>query len=118
MPKINVKVTVTTPEERIENKYKAIFYPESREIIYQEEDGTKTKVNLVKAKLRRDNSKLEMEYFFDLKKKTEGTIYVKELQKKLMVKISTKKLKITNDSMEIQYKVEKEDYKYNLEVIK
>ena len=44
MSKINIKVTLTTPLKTIDNTYKAIFHPELQQIVYLEDDKTKTTI--------------------------------------------------------------------------
>ena len=51
MPKINIKVTLITPEQKEVKQYKAIFHPEENSIMYKEQDKTTTKVNLKYKKL-------------------------------------------------------------------
>ncbi len=117
MPKINIKITLKTKEQTIENKYKAIFHPETNIIIYQEEDKTKTQFDLRNLRLRRENENLWMEYFFKEQEKTRGTIKVKKLKQDLQVNIQTKKIMQQNKNIEIEYQLEDEKYKYKLEVI-
>lgn len=118
MSKINVKITLTTPETTIEKKYKAIFLTEEKEIIYQEDDKTKTKINLQKLRLERENETLWMEYLFNKQKPTKGTIKIKDLNQQLKLNIQTKKINQQNQNIEIEYQLENENYKYKLEVIK
>ena len=50
MSKINIKVTLTTPLKTIDNTYKAIFHPELQQIVYLEDDKTKTTIELKNVK--------------------------------------------------------------------
>lgn len=117
MPKINIKITLKTPDTTTENNYKAIFHPETNIIIYQEEDKTKSQFDLRNLRLRRENKSLWMEYLFNEQEKTKGTIKVKELNQSLQVNIQTKKINQQNKNVEIEYQLEDEKYKYKLEVI-
>jgi hypothetical protein len=117
MPKINIKITLKTKEQTIENKYKAIFHPETNIIIYQEEDKTKTQFDLRNLRLRRENENLWLEYLFNEQEKTKGIIKIKELNQNLQVNIQTQKINQQNKNIEIEYQLEEESYKYKLEVI-
>lgn len=117
MSKINIKVTLITPEKLMNNTYKAIFHPELQEIVYLEDDKTKTTVELKTTKLRRENTELWMEYKFEQQNITQGIIKVKDLNKKLLVNIKTTKVTQENKNIEIEYELENENYKYKLEVI-
>ena len=46
MPRITIKVTLTTPEKTIKDTYNAIFHPEENSIVYKDQDNTTTKINL------------------------------------------------------------------------
>ena len=52
MPRITIKVTLTTPEKTIKDTYNAIFHPEENSIVYKDQDNTTTKINLNEKKLR------------------------------------------------------------------
>ena len=117
MPKINIKITLKTKEQTIENKYKAIFFFFSNIIIYQEEDKTKNQFDLRNLRLRRENENLWLEYLFNEQEKTKGIIKIKELNQNLQVNIQTKKINQQNKNIEIEYQLEEESYKYKLEVI-
>ncbi len=117
MPKINIKVILITPEQSMNNTYKAIFHPELQEIVYLEDDKTKTTIQLKESKLRRENANLWMEYPFEEQNSTQGIIKVKDLNKNILVNIRTKRLIRENKNIEIEYELENENYKYKLEVI-
>lgn len=117
MPKINIKVSLITPEQSINNTYKAIFHPNSQEIVYLEEDKTKMTIQLKKTKLRREKEDLWMEYSFKEQNITQGIIKIKSLNKSVLVNIKTIKLIQKNKNIEIEYELENENYKYKLEVI-
>ena len=117
MPRLNIKITLTTPEETIENIYNAIFQPDQNIIIYKEKDDTKTKFNLKSLKLRRENKELIMEYLFKQEQLTIGIVEIKSLQKRVELNLKTKKILQSKDKVEIFYQIEEEQYKYKLEVI-
>lgn len=117
MPKINVKITLTTPETITENIYSAIFQPNQNIIIYKEQDATKTKLDMKRLKLRRENDELMMEYLFKPKQSTVGLVEIKSLQKRLELNLTTKEIIQSKNKIEIFYELEKEQYKYKLEVI-
>ncbi len=117
MPKIQVKVTLTTPDINDEKIYNAIFHPDENSIVYKEENNTTTKFDLNKMKLRRENKELYMEYQFNEKASTTGKIEVKSINQKLELKLKTKAIIKKQDKIEIEYQVEEDRYKYKLEVI-
>ena len=84
-------------------------------IMYIEIDKlrTRTTYNYEKNVLRRLNDKYKIEYIFDKNKITEGIIETKE--HKVIVKIETKKMKIENDNIEIEFKVEGQAITYKVE---
>lgn len=118
MPKINIKVTVGSNENKDSYKIKAIMNEEK--IIYHEKDEKNTKVifdwknNL----LIRNNSDILMTYPFDLNNKTIGNIEVKELNKYLNLSIETIKYDISDIKKELKFKVEDEEIIYIIEVLK
>ena len=117
MPKIDIKVTLITPEQKEVKQYKAIFHPEENSIMYKEEDKTTTKVNLKYKKLRRENEELLMEYLFDEEKNTKGRVTIKSLNKTLELNLKAKKINQVDKNIEINYVLENDEYKYKLEVI-
>lgn len=117
MPKINIKVTLITPEQKEVKQYKAIFHPEENSIMYKEQDKTTTKVNLKYKKLRRENEELLMEYLFDEEKNTKGRVTIKSLNKTLELNLKATKINQVDKNIEINYVLENDEYKYKLEVI-
>ena len=84
-------------------------------IMYIENDElhTRTTYNYENNVLRRRNDNYKIEYIFDKNKITEGIIETKE--HKVIVKIETKKMKIENDNIEIEFKVEGQAITYKVE---
>lgn len=117
MPKINIKVTLITPDLIEEKTYPALFHSTQNQIIYQEKDKTITKVDLAQAKLQRENEELWMEYSFDESMPTTGYVKIKKLNQKVLLNLNTKKIIKEKKKFEINYQVENQDYKYTLEVI-
>ena len=117
MSKIQVKVTLLTPEINYVDQYNAIFHPDQNEITYNEKDDTKTKINTKALKLRRENEKLIMEYKFVENSTTVGKVFLKDFSKKIELKINTKKIKQNTNNLEIEYELENEIYKYKIEVL-
>ena len=117
MPKINIKVTLITPEQKEVKQYKAIFHPEENSIMYKEQDKTTTKVNLKYKKLRRENEELLMEYLFAEEKNTKGRVTIKSLNKTLELNLKATKINQVDKNIEINYVLENDEYKYKLEVI-
>ena len=72
MPTINIKVTLITPEDKLEENYKAILDPEQDIVIYQEADKTITKIDYKEKVLKRENNEIRMYYSFIENKKTKN----------------------------------------------
>ena len=117
MPKINIKVTLITPDLIEEKTYPALLHSTQKQIIYQEKDKTITKVDLAQAKLQRENEELWMEYSFDESMPTTGYVKIKKLNQKVLLNLNTKKIIKEKKKFEINYQVENQDYKYTLQVI-
>lgn len=117
MPTINIKVTLITPEDKLEGNYKAILDPEQDIVIYQEADKTITKIDYKEKVLKRENNEIRMYYSFIENKKTKGIIEIKKLKKELELNIKTKKIIQHKNNIEIIYDLEKASYRYKIEVI-
>ncbi len=107
------KVSVINNDENI--VYTTICKKSNDMIMYIENDKlrTRTTYNYDNNVLRRRNDNYKIEYVFDKNKITEGIIETKE--HKVIVKIETKKMKIENDNIEIEFKVEGQAITYKVE---
>lgn len=107
------KVSVINNDENI--VYTTICKKSNDMIMYIENDKlrTRTTYNYENNVLRRRNDNYKIEYIFDKNKITEGIIETKE--HKVIVKIETKKMKIENDNIEIEFKVEGQAITYKVE---
>ena len=91
---------------------------EENYLYYIESDDEKT-VNIYDYKnniLKRDNEKIYLELKFDMKKKTIGTLEIKDLNKKIELDIETKKLIKTDKLLEIRYILNDDEFIYKIEV--
>ena len=109
----NAKVSVINNNENI--IFNTICKKSNDTIMYIEKDNlhTRTTYNYEKNVLRRRNDDYKIEYLFDKDKITEGIIETKE--HKAIVKIETTKIKIENDNIEIEFKVEGQPITYRVE---
>lgn len=107
------KVSVINNDENI--VYTTICKKSNDMIMYIENDKlrTRTTYNYENNVLRRRNDNYKIEYIFDKNKITEGIVETKE--HKVIVKIETKKMKIENDNIEIEFKVEGQAITYKVE---
>ena len=107
------KVSVINNDENI--IFTTICKKSNDMIMYIENDKlrTRTTYNYENNVLRRRNDNYKIEYVFDKNKITEGIIETKE--HKVIVKIETKKMKIENDNIEIEFKVEGQAITYKVE---
>lgn len=116
MPKLDVLIRVINNDSNLEYKTTAILTDEV--IKYKSEDKTTEVFDYNNYKLTRENSELRMDYVFDLNNDTKGTVFVKELNRELEINIRTKKIERNNTDIEIEFVVEDNTIKYQIEVIK
>lgn len=116
MPKLDVSIRVKNNDSNIEYNTTAII---SDEVIkYKSKDNTTEIFDYSNYKLTRENDELRMDYIFDINKTTTGIVYVKELNRSVEVNIKTKKIERNNNDIEIEFIVEDNTIKYQIEVIK
>lgn len=116
MPKTNIKVTIQNEEENNVITEKAIL--QDSLLKYKENKDTLVIYNYDKNSLVRENNELRMDYLFDVNRKTEGIIYIKDIGQKLVIKITTKKLIRKNNNIEIHFVIENKKFLYKVEEIK
>lgn len=119
MSKINIKVTIVNAEDTFEYNVPAIYKEDEKVIIYKEQDEQNTSVrfNYVTKELIRENDSLILNYIFNKEKRSQGTIYIKGMEKKLDVVITTTKITRTDKNIEIEYQIENDKFIYKIEVI-
>lgn len=119
MSKVKVHITLTTPEDTYQYETLAIWQEQEEMIVYQEptQEKAKVKFDFRKNELHRETNSVRMFYPFDIKKLTTGTIFVKELNQQLSVKLRTTKLIRNLNNISIKYQMEEESYQYKIEVI-
>lgn len=116
MPKLDVLIRVKNTDSNLEYKTTAILT--ENVIKYKSKDNTTELFDYNNNKLTRENSELRMDYVFDLNKETKGTVFVKDLNKELEVNIKTNKIERNNNDISIEFIVEENTIKYQIEVIK
>lgn len=116
MPKIDIKVTISSDNNNNSYKIKSIIQDDI--IKYREQDNTLVKYDLNKNLLIRENDNLRMEYLFDKDNVTEGNIFIKELNNNVNVLINTNKLDRINNNIDIEYVIEDNLFNYRIEEIK
>ncbi len=116
MPKIKIIVTIKNEEEDTSYHVNAIL--QDNILKYQENNHTMVIYNYENNSLVRENKELRMDYLFDVKRKTEGTIQVKELGQSIKLKIKTNKLERKNNDIEVSFKIEDKEFLYKIEEIK
>lgn len=118
--KVNAKITLQNAEDNFEYVVPAIYHDDEKVIIYNEQDDQKTlvKFNYITKELIRENDSLLMKYNFNKEKNSQGTIYVKGMEKNLIVTIKTLKLvRWEDNNIEIEYQIENDKFNYKIEVI-
>ncbi len=113
MPKINILVTIKN--DLTDSAYTTTAIKQDSLLKYKEKDNTLVIYDYDKNSLVRENNELRMDYVFDMNKKTDGIITIKEFNKKLSVPIITNKLERKNNNIEIEFKVEDNLFLYKVE---
>lgn len=116
MPRKKIKVTIKNKEENITYHTSGII--EENHLKYKENKDTTLIYDYEENKLTRENKKLRMDYFFDKKSKTEGTIQVKELGRTITLPIITNKIVRKEEDIEIEYQIEDNIFLWKVEVEK
>lgn len=115
MPKKKFSITIENDESINHINVSAILKED--EIIYKETDGTLTNFNYKHNILTRENKDLKMKYRFLENTTSEGTIEVKELQKEINVMIETGNIIRNKNNIEIEFKIEDNNFIYRIEEI-
>lgn len=115
MSKIRIKVIIKNNDTT--NEYETDAILKDNEIKYLEENKTKVTYNYDKNHLTRINEDLRMDYIFDNKNNTTGTIKVHELNKELPLTIKTINLEKENNNIKIDYSIENDQFLYQIEEI-
>ncbi|MBQ6135211.1 MAG: hypothetical protein IJI60_02725 [Bacilli bacterium] len=116
MPKIKIRVSIIQEEKETKEEVNAIY--QDNIFKYQEDKKTKVILDLNQNILLRENKELKMKYIFQEKEETDGIIESKELGKKIMVKIKTKKIERKENDIKITFQVEDQSFLYHIEVLK
>ena len=116
--KKTIKVKIENRDIKLDNKYKAIYIPDSKTIKYKE--GTKTNVTLDLENniLIRENNDIYMEYIFEEDKVTDGVLKLKKDNKDFVLLTKTIKLEKQDNYFKVKYKLveTKEVFVYTVEV--
>lgn len=115
MPKRKIRVIISSSETNY--SYETVSLYDNGIYQYREEDDTKTILNEKDLSLIRTNDELLLNYQFQEKEKTEGTLEIKELNQVVKLELLTEKITKTNNSIEIIYYIEDNKFIYRIEVI-
>ena len=116
MSKIRIKIDIENSEGKLSSEVDAILH--DNKLKYKEEDNTIVVFSYEDNTLIRENNELRMEYKFNNSNKTQGNVYVKELNKKINLDIKTTKLKINDNNIDVSFIIEENKFNYRVEVIK
>jgi hypothetical protein len=116
MSKIKVKINITSSNDT--NTYKTTAIIQDNIIKYLEDNKTTTTYDYNNQLLTRENKELKMRYTFNLKDKTQGSIFIKELNKELNVEIETKKIERKDNNIKIKFIIENDIFLYEIEELK
>lgn len=115
MPKIKALIRIKNNETTEELETIAIIHDN---ILKYKDNDTTMIMNYNELKLIRENNEIRINYPFSLKKKTIGTIELKDLNQTIEVNIKTNKIKINNNDIEINYTIDNQNFIYQVEEIK
>lgn len=115
MPKKNVIVKIKSVFENSEIKVPAIFQDNC--VKYKENDNTTAIFNYTNNTLKRDGKSLTINSKFIVGKESEWEIIEKETGKTLLMNVKTKKFKINDKNINIEYIIDDISFLYSLEVI-
>ena len=116
MPKLKILVTIKNEEENTSYEVDAII--QDNILKYKENNNTMVLYNYDRNILTRENEELRMDYVFDIKRKTKGTIQVKEINQKVDIDLKTNKLERKNNDIEVHFSIDDKDFLYRIEEIK
>jgi hypothetical protein len=116
MPKLDVLIRVENADTKDEYKTTAILADDI--IKYKSNNNTTEVFDYNNYKLIRENDELRMEYEFVLNNITRGNLFIKELNRSLVVDIKTNKIERNNNDIKIEFVAEDNNIKYQIEVIK
>ena len=115
MSKINIKVTIENDDQKQQITTNAII--QDNILKYKEENNTIVKFNYLNNNLIRENNDIYMDYKFK-KGISKNKLLLKKYNKELIIDINTTKIEKTENDIEIDYIIEKDEFKYKIEVIK
>ena len=115
MSKVNIKTTLRINKEQEEKELKGIIQDN---ILKFRNEPYKTTFNYNTNTLINESDETRLEIHFDLKKTTSKYL-LKELNQEVEIKIKTKKIKIDNYNIDIEYTIldTNEEFNYKIEVI-
>lgn len=113
MAKIRIRVTIKNSET--EDSYEVNAIIQDNIIKYREADDTKVSFDYNKNKLIRENNQMKMLYYFD--NKEESSILVKEYDRSIKLLINTISIKKEKNNLEVNYKIDEEEFLYRIEEI-
>lgn len=117
MPKINIKVSLKSPNENLKNKYIGLYQDDV--LKYFEDADTKMTYYYKTNILKRETKDLIMKFYFD---KEVIKINYKELDMNMDINIKVNRILIKDKDIEVEYTLEnpneKEKFIYRIEVLK
>ena len=86
-------------------------------IDYFENDGTHVLLNFTNDELYRENTEMVLKYRFNLAEKTIGKIWLKDLNREMVLNLHTESLQKSDRSYHVEYLVEEDRFIYDLEYV-
>lgn len=113
-----VKVTLISNDNTTVFETKSVINEKDNTIKYVENDELKTivKLDLKDYTLTRKNKNMRLRYHFDLNEVTKGELEVTGMNTKMFLNIETRRIERKENNVEIEFLVENDKFKYNIEV--
>lgn len=112
MAKKTLLITINSSKK---TSYEVSALINDNKIVYYEPDKTKAIYDYLNITLKRDNSNYNMFFNFP---KNEATLFDKKLKKYINLPIKTTKIVNNKDNIFLKYCLNKEEFTYQIEVLK
>lgn len=113
MDKIKIKSIIKTEEESVQESTTGSII--NGVISYKERNNTYVYLDINNDELIRENDQMLMKYSFEKNRRTNGFITIKDMNQNLEIGIETIKLEKTEQKYYVEYKIEENNFIYEIE---
>ena len=114
MKKLKLHIKLISDENIIDEFVMSCLNFKKNEIIYFENKKTKVIFNYEDNTLIRENNEMKIEFKFDVRHETTGTIYIKDINQKFNVFIKTIQINKSQNKITIKYTIENSYFEYEI----